>query len=826
MFIPSNKDTGIKNIFGENVQKKEFSSYSKYKSWNDDKSIKKFEDKVKPEIQYLAEKYSNIPDEELQEPELKIHSIDIEVINEREDIGFPKPENPNQPIVSISISTLFKGKTRNTCFGLPEYNGKWKYRYIKCGDEKELLNKFFHWMHKSDYDILTGWFVIRFDLNYLYTRVMKLFGKESLLFNKLSPIGKANIWKRRDDDGFNIDIAGVTILDYKNIYKKFSRKNQESYKLDYIAEDELGEKKLEYEGTIREFYINEPERFIDYNIQDTSLVIRLEQKLGYIGLVQKTSLLTKCPMKFYEQVTAILEGGFLCYYRRNGLCAPKLQGGQKKDFEAAFVKEPDRGLHQWIIDLDVTSQYPFVMITQNMSYETYFGYIKDLTEEQVLEYNRKREYPEVHLEKDGETKKLSGKALKNFNTLLKKGYFSISPNGAIFNQKKKGIVPLFEEKFFNLRNSIKQKMISLDKSGGSREEINRLNSSQLAVKIIINALYGAISTPYFRLFNFKMAEAIPASGRHIIKESNRFVNEYMWSTCPEGREIENKSGNDYVLYTDTDSIFIDIYKWFKDTGYSSIFDRMKKEEKIQKILELSKKIEEYVNYRSFKEIQKIDFLSTEEKYKINFKQEVIAQSILFIEKKKYGFWMVNKEGAKKDELSITGLDIIRSETSKPVKQEMRKALELILKGKKDKEISDFIFGAKKRLKELSPEDLSVNIGVNNIEKYISNNGPKKGTPYHVKGVYSYRKLLEKFDVKNKYEDINEGDKAKVIYIKSNPWGFDAITYPGKFPKEFDVQPDKEKMIEKFFVNKIEMLLDPCNKIELLNQNKDLLESFF
>lgn len=541
IFVPDKTGT-VKSIDDIPVKKMEFSNYQKYKTFNEEKSIQKFEDHVKPELQFLAERYYQHSDDSLYRPDLRIGSLDIEV--HKEETGFPKPEDASGIVTAISID--INGSTKT--WGIKPYEGKHKKNYVYCSTEEILLTKFFNYMWKeADLDIITGWNIDNFDIPYLYYRCKKLFGENNKIFQNFSPIQEVSVWERRDGKGLNFDFAGVSILDYMNVYKGYTRENHESYKLDNIALVELNESKLEYEGTLKDLFHNNWEKYIDYNIQDVKLIYKLEKKLKYLYLIQTISMISRCPMKYYDKVTNVLEGIFLTYYRRNNLCAPKLKGGKAERFEAAFVKEPQRGMHEWVVDFDVTSMYPHNMITLNMSPETYFGCIVNLSESDVIRYTSEREFPEISFESpEMEIKTLKGKELSIFNTLLKKGTFSIAPNGAVFKNNKPGVVTIIEKIFFKMRKDTKNKMLQLKKEDGDKNLIAELKTMEQGIKIgILNSLYGAISTPYFRLYNLRIAEAITACGRHILKDIDKFINNHLNEKC------DTKS--DFVLYQDTDS---------------------------------------------------------------------------------------------------------------------------------------------------------------------------------------------------------------------------------------------------------------------------------
>lgn len=818
IFVPDKNGT-IKNIDGTTVSKLEFSNYQKYKVFNEDKDLIKFEDHVKPELQFLAERYYGIPDDQLYKPSLRIGSLDIEVHIEN---GFPKPEEALGIVTAITINingTIYT-------WGIKPYSGKHKKNFIYCQNEEILLTRFFEFMKtKADVDIITGWNISGYDIPYLYYRCKKIFGENEKIFRKFSPIEECSVWEKKDGDGLNFDFGGVSILDYMEVYKNYTRSNPESYRLDDICFNELKERKLEYDGTLKELFENNWETYVDYNIQDTSLILKLEKKLQYINLIQTISILSRCPMKFYDKNTIVLEGIFLTYYRRNGLCAPKLKGGKKESFVAAFVKEPQRGLHEWVVDFDVTSMYPHNMITLNMSPETYFGCVLEMSENDVIECTTKREFPPFLFENgEREVKELSGKPLKTFNELLKKGMFSIAPNGAVFKTNKEGVVTIIEKIFFQMRKDTKDKMLLLKKEEGDKNKIAELETTQLAIKVgILNSLYGALSTPYFRLYNLRIAEAITACGRHILINSANYLNSYL------NIEAKTQEPLDFILYQDTDSMFVGMGAYIKaNAELNNKFSSMKSNKaKVEFILDLCKNLQSIINDYSFNVIQNQHFASQEKVYTINWKQEIVAPSILLVQKKKYGCWIINEEGKNVDKVKVTGLDIIRSETPKQIKAMLKDFITMLLKNTSEEEIKTNIRQCINKIKEFPVEDISANVSVNNISKYVGDDGIIKGCPWHVKGVYTYRRLINRYGLGDKYETINDGDKCKVVYLKPNRYKFEVMTYPFKYPKEIvSIEPDLEKMINKFFINKITFLLEPCNKLHLLDMNEDALNLFF
>ena len=238
-------------------------------------------------------------------------------------------------------------------------------------------------------------------------------------------------------------------------------------------------------------------------------------------------------------------------------------------------------------------------------------------------------------------------------------------------------------------------------------------------------------------------------------------------------------------------------------------------------------MERYIDNRIFNETQLQDYNSQVHDFKIAFKQEIIAKTALFVKKKKYAYWLLNEEGKSTDSIEVTGLEIVRSESAEAIRPRLKHIMEMIMKQKPDSEIASQIRKYKKELRELDPEALAANIGINNINKYLSSGQPIKGTPWHVKGVHNYRLLLRELGLQNKYDDVHEGVKAKVIYAKKNPYDVNTITF-NDWPKEFDgiIQYDPDIMIDKFFVKKVRLLLDPISKEAILDSDQKAFKAFF
>jgi len=817
VFVPHKQETNIKSIHGQYVIKKKFKSYNEYYNFQKDNQ-NVFENNVLPEIQFLAERYHSIADDDLEVPNLKIFSLDIEVKSDR---GFPNVSEANAPIVLISVFDFEKNESYT--FGLHDYTEQnveegIKVNYQVCYDELELLQRFFNFIQKEEPQVITGWHISPsfkmnlsgFDFPYIINRCKVLFGEDTDIYYKMSPIGQVRVWEK--DENINVDIAGVYIIDYMAAYKWYSRKNPESYSLDFITKLELGKGKLEYEGSLNDLYNNEWNTYVDYNITDAYRIKELEDKLGYIKLIQSLGLITKSPMKHYQAMTTMLEGKLLTYFRRNNLCAPYFAGGKQVSYEGAFVKEPQKGLHKWMFSLDIASSYPHGIIICNMSPETYIGKISSFTEDQTIHFTKEKEFPEFEVVKFPKSEKVlfSGQELINFNNFLKRGMVSVAPSGACFKTISLGVISGIEKDMFLKRNDIKKKM----RQTKSKKQKGKYNTFQHSLKILLNSMYGILAVPYSRYFNWHIAEAITSVGRLAIKQGEKYVNEFL--------NKENDK-NDFVVYGDTDSLYIKGYDIIKYQNKLDEFESLSQEEKVKYIQQIAKEVEKYINDQSYEITQKLLCNSQEDEFKIKFNQEKIALSGMFATKKRYSSWILDLEGEPVDEMSITGMEIIRSDSPEICKPKIKRVLELILKNASDREIQKYIQESKKEMLKCTPEEIAENKGINNIEKYIYNKYKIKiKTPHQVKGVANLRFLVEKLKMEDEVEIPQEGNKAKVVYLKRNKFNIDSLSFI-KWDKKFNsvIQVDIHKMIENNFTKKVQSLLEIINKENLLQEQVDI-----
>jgi DNA polymerase elongation subunit (family B) len=827
------------DIYNNPVQKAEFRSYDLYKKANTN-NAHYLENNVKEEIKFLVDRYGLIPDEEMTVPVLKKYFIDIEV-------DMPPGIKPDiktglNKITSITIYHDNKAYV----WGCKPYTGKKKIEYHYFSEEKKMLQDFLSFMHIHPCDVISGWWISGFDLPYIIKRCETL----GLNYKLLSPVKIVSVWG--DNDFINIDIAGLTVLDYLPVMKYYYTEPVEQWTLKYVANKILNKTKLDYSELaidLNDLYHNHWNTYIDYNIIDAKRVKQMEDQLKYIDLIQTMSLLCRVPMKFFNTQTQLIEGAVLTRLRRMNKCAPRLEGGQVEEFEAAYVKEPVPGMYPWVVDLDVTSEYPTMFIIMNMSPETYYGKITQVNidndvivdildsskfEDYICNYTKKSIFPSFILNTGSKIIEMKNEKLAKFNQALTNGLISIAPNGAIFRNDKPGVLATMERELFAKRKVFKSKMKEAKKNKDNNL-VKIYDAYQKAVKLVLNATYGATAVPYSRYFNINMSTAITAGGRRTIKQGEQELNRLLQHCDIELFKIINTLGKvkegvierDYIITADTDSLFFSLEFFIVDRVGKDAWYDLTDDKKIDIILKLSKVLEKKINSYVVENIQYGDFNSAEKDFLISFKQEVIAKNALFVAKKRYGLQVINEEGVPVDKLIIKGLETVRSDTPEIIRDKLKEVMKLLLNGATDREIKEMIDEHKNELFTAYPEEISSNVSINGLVKYISKDGPIKGAPKQVKGAYNYTKIIEELKLNDKYDEIREGQKHKIVYLKKNRYHMAEmafISWPSEF-KELGIEVDMKKMIDKNYVEKIRMLLEPIGKEKIL-QEKSVLEDLF
>ena len=769
-----------------------------------------FESDVNPEIRVLVDNYTD-SDEVSEGHRVMIFDIEVEVTD-----GFPDPKKAENKITSIAFNDPLLDKY--FCYVLDPDN-KLKPNNSddtieSFKDEYDLLNAFFRKYMEIQPTILTGWNVEFFDVCYLYNRAIQVVGQQ--VANVLSPINQVQ-WS---DFQNRYKIAGVSTLDYLALYKRFTFSQRSSYRLDAIGEYEVGEKKVEYEGTLNELYENDIDKFVEYNLQDVKLVKKIDDKLDFIEIARGLAHLGHCPYEDVFMSSRYLEGAILVYLKKQNIIAPNKPPRPKKfsndKFVGAYVQDPIKGKHNWVYDLDITSMYPSCIMSLNISPETKLGKIEGWNPEEFLKENNKKTYSITQGEK------LLGRftetELKKF---LDEKDVGVATNGVMYRSDKDGLLPALLRKWFDERVEYR-KLSKKFHEDGDIEKSEYFDRRQYLQKVVLNSLYGVLGLSVFRFYDVDNAEAVTYTGQSLIKFTKKIANSFY------NKELGDDKN--YCIYIDTDSVFYSalplVKKRFPDLD-------IRNEDKMSKsILEIASEVQVYLNkgYDYFaKKFCNLD------KHRFDIKQEVIAKSGLFVTKKRYGLKIINDNGKKVNKLMVKGLDTVRSSFPTAMRDMLSKLLEDILMDVPKDKLDKFIINFKDSMKLMEFDKISIPTSVKGIKKYGSNNGNlfkshKIGTPVHVKSSLFYNDLLKHFKVSKRYSNIFDGEKIKWVYLKNNPMGLNTIAYKGHedppqildFIRQY-IHPDK--LYKQALHKKIMMFYEALGWDEPTDSSKTI-ERFF
>ena len=796
LFVPVGKESKYKTLDGRNVAKMKFDSIPEATKWvNEYKNVTNFEyfGNTRHQYPFIADEFPGKVDWDLSQ--IKLLSIDIECESEN---GFPSPDKAAEPLICITVKDHTSKKI--IVFGMGNFvNDRDDVQYINCSTETHLIETFTKFWVEYNPDIITGWNVKFFDMPYLMNRFKHLMGEEWIL--QFSPWGVVeNRSAKITAKGYNreesfYDILGVDVLDYLDLYRKHTFVRRESYKLDHIGEVELGQNKLENPyDTFKEFYQNDYQRFVEYNIQDVELVDKLEDKMQLIALHLTMAYEAKVNYQDVFGQVRIWDTIIYNHLRSKNIVPPAIQESKTSDgYEGAYVKDPVVGFHDWICSFDLNSLYPHLIMQYNISPETMVGFEPNrVNVENML--NEKSDLSDL----DGRT---------------------ITPNGAQFRTDKRGFLPELMDTLYKERVIYKKRMLEAQKmyqQTGDKKyefEIAKNHNIQLARKIALNSAYGAIGNQYFRYFDVRHAEGITMAGQLTIRWIERDVNKFL------NKLLKTKSVT-YVVASDTDSIYIRL-----GAVVDKIFKDKSDTRKIVRIMD--KFCNETIQPQIDKSFDKLAKYVNAYEQKMIMKREVIANKGIWTAKKRYILNVYNDEGVelKQPKLKIMGIEAVKSSTPAPCRVKIKEALNVIMT-KDENALIQFIEDFRKEFKQLPPDEIAFPRSCNNLRKYASSTTIyQKSTPMHVRGALLYNNLLKKNNLK-KYETVQEGDKIKFVQLKEpNSLRENVISFIGVLPKEFDLHKyvDYDSQFDKSFLEPLRFIV---NAIDWSFERQSTLDDFF
>lgn len=822
---------------------------------------------INPIFRCLYDNYKNAPS-----PNLHVAFFDIEVDFDP-NRGFSTPDDAFSPITAISLYLNWLG--RNFTMVLKPKNMTEEHASeivngfedtVLCKDEKELLELFLNLI--EDADILSGWNSEGFDIPYIHNRILQILGKEET--RKLCLWGRFP--KKREYESFGretitYDLVGRVHLDYLQLYRKHTYHEMHSYRLDFVAEYEVKEKKIPYQGSLDTLYNNDFKKFIEYNRQDVMLLVKIDEKNKFIdlsnNLAHENCVLLQTTMGAVALIDQAIVNeahdlGFIIPNRKRD--EPSFSRNDEDDdadkvdndssshgVVGAYVADPKEGIHEWIGGVDINSLYPSAIRALNMSPETVVGHIRPESTDKLiskrikvekksfadawnamfgtLEYNQvmNQELTPITVDfEDGSSSTVSANEL--YDLVFKSGKkLILSANGTIFSYEKSGIIPGLLSRWYAERKQLQAEMKKYAKMADEetdqekkielKRQADFYDQRQLIKKILLNSLYGAIGNPGSRWYDPRVAQSVTLSGRCIVKHMQSKINEIITGDYNH-LGIAN-------IYGDTDSGYFSSYPVMKDQQEFVDFEWTK-----ENVVKLYDSIGEMTN-KSFPDFMKMAFNCPEQNGSIiRAARELCASKGLFITKKRYAVLIYDKEGKRKDingkagEIKAMGLDLKRSDTPKIVQDFLSDVLIDLLTGKTEAEIQEKISLFRNEFRSWngwlkgSPKRANKITHYENIMTQKTTSSVKRVTiPGHVLASINWNRL-KKINGDHYSMPIQDGFKVIVCKLKNNPSGLTSVAYPVdelQLPQWFKELPFDDDAMEAALIDKkIKNLLGVLN----------------
>ena len=813
------------SIYGDTVTKvvcKTTKDFRKELSIASNKQI--FEADINPLFVCLSENYLN-----RDAPKLNVAFFDIEVDFDPER-GYASPDDAFMPITAIAVHLQWLETL--VCLAIPpktltmeqaQEQVKDLPNTILFNNEATLLDTFLDLI--QDADIISGWNSEGFDIPYTVNRVIKVLSKEDTrrfcLFNQLP---KKREFEKFGRQSTTYDFVGRVHLDSLELYRKYTYEERHSYRLDAIAEYELNEKKVAYEGTLDQLYNNDFRTFIEYNRQDTMLLDKLDKKLKFIDLANSLAHENTVLLRTTMGAVAVTEQAIINEAHHRGFVVPNRPKTDDRESSAAagaYVAHPKEGIQDWVGSLDINSLYPSVIRALNMGPETIIGQLRSDRTDSFIESQMAKgksfaaawegkfgteEYESVMAQQigtditidweNGDTDIVSSAEV--YRLLFESNQpWMLSANGTIFTWEKEGIIPGLLKRWYAERKEMQAKLKDAINAGNKIEE-EYWDKRQLVKKINLNSLYGAILNPGCRFFDKRIGQSTTLTGRQIAKHMAAKDNEVITGDYDHvGKEI---------IYGDTDSCYFSAYKTLKKEIDNGTIPWTK-----ETVTQLYDQIGDEVN-GTFAQFMLDQFHCPKKRGdSIKAGREIIGSKSLFITKKRYAVLVYDKEGKRKDkdgkpgEIKAMGLDLKRSDTPEFIQDFLSKVLEMVLTGATQQEVLDYITEFRTEFKMRPGWEKGSPKRANNVTEYDAKEKRqgKATLPGHVRASINWNTLKRLFN--DKYSmTILDGAKVIVCKLQANPLEYSSVAYPVdelRLPQWFKDLPFDHDEMESIVIDK-------------------------
>ena len=811
---------------------------------------KLWESDINPIFRCLEENYLGA-----NSPKLQTAFFDIEVDFDPER-GFSKPEDPFNPVTSISVYMDWLDKM--VTLVVPPKTYSWDTAQEVCDKfdncflferEEDMLNTFLDLI--DDADILSGWNSEGFDIPYITMRITRVLSKDDT--RRLCLWGqfpKQRTFERFGAENLTFDLIGRVHMDYMQLYRKYTYEERHSYSLDAIGEYELDERKLQYEGTLDQLYNKDFKEFIEYNRQDTMLLAKLDKKLRFLDLANELAHDNTVLLQTTMGAVAVTEQAIINEAHSRGMVVPNRRSRDDKgDTQAAgaYVAYPKKGIHEYIGAIDINSLYPSAIRALNMGPETIVGQLRPIMTDHyiqekitagssfadawenmfgTLEYQAVMN-GEIGAEltidwQDGSSDVMSAKDV--WRLIFDSNQpWTFSANGTLFRHDIKGIIPGLLERWYAERKEMQAKK----KAATSPEDTAFWDKRQLVKKINLNSLYGAILNPGCRFFDQRIGQSTTLTGRIIAKHMDAHVNEAITGSY-------DHVGSS-IIYGDTDSVYFSAYPALEEEIKAG---RMEWNKDI--CVQLYDTIGESVNDSFPAFMERACHCPRDMGEIIKGGRELIASKGLFIKKKRYAVLIYDLEGHRLDvagkpgKVKAMGLDLKRSDTPKVVQEFLSEILMIVLTGTGDvkQTVIDKVKEFKLAFAERPAWEKGTPKRVNNLTKYTAEETKlgRANMPGHVRAAMNWNNL-KRMHGDNYSMNIVDGMKVIVCKVKDNPVGYTSIAYPtdeSHIPTWFKELPFDDDNMESTIVDqKVENLLGVLEwKISESTDIKTTFDSLF